>query len=56
MYLKSAHLRIDMTPLVDPGFLLITFFIFTMTLGESNVMKLVVPTDAIDLPPKAIGL
>ena len=43
--------RIDMTPMVDLGFLLITFFIFTTSLMESTKIKLTMPKETGDAVP-----
>jgi biopolymer transport protein ExbD len=46
---KKQQPLIDMTPMVDLGFLLITFFIFTSTLAEPAALNLLMPKESEDV-------
>lgn len=52
---NKKPIRVDLTPMVDLGFILLTFFVFTTTMSEAKVMDLHSPRGETPRALKASG-
>ena len=52
---KKTSTKIDMTPMVDLAFLLLTFFVMTTTLNKPQTMEIAIPEDNKDEKPPEVN-
>jgi biopolymer transport protein ExbD len=51
---KRHSVHLDMTPMVDLAFLLLTFFVLTMTINEQHILEMQMPEQDVKTDPPPV--